>query len=164
MISGGPFQQHQFCGSMINVLKVNNGYFVPKDGSKRSCSQAVNKAGHFQVSQMPKTSGLSLDPRHVVPSLSHSVFHGPLGGLNCLSYCCLFPSWYFHRHFKLSPHSHGRLHQSKPDVLHICQLSFGVKYCSVSSSVFSAYHLALLWCNLSLNGFLLSQKVHQLPS
>lgn len=101
---------------------------------------------------------------------SYSVFHGPVGGLNCLSYCCLFPSWYFHRHFKHLPHcdlphSRGRLHQSKPDVLHTCQLSFGVKCCPVTSSIFSASCLALLLrCSLSLHRFLLSQKVHQLPS
>lgn len=91
---------------------------------------------------------------------------GTVDGLNCLSYCCLFPSWYFQRCIKHLPHSPGRLHQSKPDLLHSYQLSvgFGVKYSSVTSSIFSASSLALLllWCSLSLHRFLLYQNVHQL--
>lgn len=75
MISRGPFQLHLFCGSVINVLKVNNGYSVSSDGSKRRCyTWAVYKAGHFQVSQMPVICGLSLDPRHIVLRSSFFLF------------------------------------------------------------------------------------------
>lgn len=128
------------------------------------CVQGWPLSGLSDASNLWTVSGSQAHcPEILILSLSYSVFHGLVGGLNCLSYCCLFSSWYFHRHFKRLPHSHGRLHQSKPDVLHTCQLSFGVKYCSVTLSIFCARLLALLlWCSLSLHRFLLSQKVHHL--
>ena len=91
---------------------------------------------------------------------------GTVDSVHCLCYCCFFHSWYFQRCIKHLPHSPGRLHQSKPDLLHTCQFSydFVVKYSSVTSYIFSAGSLALpLWCcSLSLYRFLLSQKVHHL--
>lgn len=55
-----------------------------------------------------------------------------------------------------------KLHQSKSDLLHACQLSlvFGVKCSSVTSSILWSRSLALLllWCSLSLHRFHLSQR------